>query len=98
MTGSHRLFDLLQALRRHRWTVSGGALAHEHGVALRTTRGNVATLQSMSVDIDGELGIGRILRSGFLLHPLSFTEEEIHTLVIGSQRVVDRWTIRYPLP
>lgn len=87
MARSHRLFDLMQALRRHRRTVSGGALARELGVSLRTIRRDVATLQDMGADIEGEPGVGYILRPGFLLPPLSFTEEEIQALVIGAQWV-----------
>lgn len=67
MTRSHRLFDLMQALRRHRRTVSGKALAHELGVSLRTIRRDVATLQGMGADIEGEPGVGYVLRPGFLL-------------------------------
>lgn len=77
----------MQALRRHRRTVSGKALAHELGVSLRTIRRDVATLQDMGADIEGEPGVGYILRPGFLLPPLSFTEEEIHALAIGAQWV-----------
>lgn len=87
MARSHRLFDLMQALRRHRRTVSGRALALELGVSLRTIRRDVATLQDMGADIDGEPGVGYILRPGFLLPPLSFTAEEIQALVIGAQWV-----------
>jgi len=77
----------MQALRRHRRTVSGRALAQELGVSLRTIRRDVATLQHMGADIDGEPGVGYILRPGFLLPPLSFTAEEIQALVIGAQWV-----------
>ncbi len=87
MSRSHRLFDLMQVLRRHRGTVSGGVLAQETGVSLRTIRRDIATLQAMGADIDGEAGVGYILRPGFLLPPLSFTEEEIHALVAGAQWV-----------
>ena len=87
MARSHRLFDLMQALRRHRRTVSGKALALELGVSLRTIRRDVATLQNMGADIDGEPGVGYILRPGFLLPPLSFTADEIQALVIGAQWV-----------
>src|SRR5438105_11114772 len=85
MARSHRLFDLMQVLRRYRRTVSGEALARELGVSLRTIRRDVATLQDMGADIDGEAGVGYILQPGFLLPPLSFTEEELQALVIGAQ-------------
>jgi predicted DNA-binding transcriptional regulator YafY len=85
MARSHRLFELMQALRRHRRTVPGAALARELGVSLRTIRRDVATLQGMGAEIDGEAGVGYILQPGFLLPPLSFTEEELQALVIGAQ-------------
>ena len=77
----------MQVLRRHRGTVSGAVLAHEAGVSLRTIRRDIATLQSLGADIDGAAGVGYILRPGFLLPPLSFTEEELQALVAGAQWV-----------
>ncbi|MCO7262350.1 helix-turn-helix transcriptional regulator [Dickeya zeae] len=87
MSRSHRLFDLMQMLRRHRRTVSGETLARELGVSLRTIRRDVVTLQGMGADIEGEAGVGYILQPGFLLPPLSFTEEELQALLIGAQWV-----------
>jgi predicted DNA-binding transcriptional regulator YafY len=87
MARSHRLFDLMQVLRRHRRTVSGEKLARELGVSLRTIRRDVATLQGMGADIVGESGVGYMLQPGSLLPPLSFTEEELQALVIGAQWV-----------
>lgn len=87
MTRSHRLFDLMQVLRRHRGIVVGSVLAHEIGVSLRTLRRDIATLQEMGADISGEAGVGYVLKPGFTLPPLSFTEEEIYALVAGAQWV-----------
>lgn len=87
MSRSHRLFDLMQVLRRHRGTVSGEVLAHETGVSLRTIRRDIATLQEMGANIEGEAGVGYVLRPGFLLPPMSFTEEEIQALVAGAHWV-----------
>lgn len=56
-------------------------------MSLRTIRRDVLTLQGMGADIDGEPGLGYILKPGFLLPPLSFTEEEIQALVVGAQWV-----------
>lgn len=56
-------------------------------MSLRTIRRDVATLQDMGADIDGEPGVGYILRPGFLLPPMSFTEEEILALVTGAKWV-----------
>ena len=87
MSRSERLFDLMQVLRRHRGTVAGAVLAREVGVSIRTLRRDIVTLQGMGADIDGEPGVGYILRPGFLLPPLSFTAEEIQALVAGAQWV-----------
>lgn len=84
MARSERLFELMQLLRRHRRTVSGQTLARELGVSLRTIRRDVLTLQGMGADIGGEPGLGYILKPGFLLPPLSFTEEELQALVAGA--------------
>ena len=77
----------MQVMRRHRGTVSGKTLAQETGVSLRTIRRDIATLQGMGADIEGEAGIGYILRPGFLLPPMSFTAEEVQALVVGAQWV-----------
>lgn len=77
----------MQVLRRHRGTVAGAVLAREVGISIRTLRRDIVTLQSMGADIDGEPGVGYILRPGFLLPPLSFTAEEIQALVAGAQWV-----------
>lgn len=87
MSRSERLFDLMQVLRRHRGTVAGAVLAREVGVSIRTLRRDIVTLQGMGADIDGEPGVGYILRPGFLLPPLSFTAEELQALVAGAQWV-----------
>ena len=84
MARSDRLFELMQVLRRHRRTVSGRTLAQELGVSLRTIRRDVLTLQGMGAEIEGEPGLGYVLKPGFLLPPLSFTEEEIQALVTGA--------------
>ncbi len=87
MARSHRLFELMQVLRRHRRTVSGEALARELGVSLRTIRRDVVTLQGMGADIAGEPGVGYVMKPGFLLPPVSFTDDEVQALVMGGQWV-----------
>ena len=90
MSRSERLFDLLQALRRHRRAVSGRALAEETGVSLRTLYRDIASLQALGAAIEGEPGIGYVLKPGFLLPPLMFTPEELEALVLGSRWVAER--------
>lgn len=90
MSRSERLFDLLQVLRRHRRPVSGRALAEEIGVSLRTLYRDIASLQAQGATIEGEAGVGYVLRPGFLLPPLMFPPEEIEALVLGSRWVAER--------
>lgn len=90
MSRTRRLLDLLQILRRHRFPVTGAKLASELGVSLRTLYRDIAALQQQGAQIDGEPGVGYVLRPGFMLPPLMFTEDEIEALVLGSRWVVDR--------
>ena len=90
MSRSQRLLDLIQILRRHRRPVSGHTLAAEIGVSLRTLYRDIATLQAQGASIEGEAGIGYILKPGFMLPPLMFSEDEIEALVLGSRWVSKR--------
>jgi predicted DNA-binding transcriptional regulator YafY len=90
MSRTERLFTLLQALRQHRFPVSGASLAAELGVSLRTLYRDIATLQAQGAHIEGEPGLGYVLRPGFMLPPLMFSAEEIEALVLGSQWVAKR--------
>jgi predicted DNA-binding transcriptional regulator YafY len=47
-------------------------------------------LQAQGARIDGEAGVGYVLRPGFMLPPLMFSQEEIEALVLGSRWVADR--------
>lgn len=87
MSRSERLLDLLQVLRRYRQPVSGAALAEELGVSLRTVYRDVRSLAATGVPVEGEAGIGYVLRPGYTLPPLMFTEEEIEAVVLGSRMV-----------
>jgi predicted DNA-binding transcriptional regulator YafY len=89
MARAQRLLDLIDILRRHRFPVAGSALASELGVSLRTLYRDIATLQQQGADIEGEPGIGYVLRPGFLLPPLMFGEDELEALVLGV-----RWVSR----
>jgi predicted DNA-binding transcriptional regulator YafY/glutathione S-transferase len=89
MSRAHRLFDLLQMLRRHRRPVSGAVLARESGISLRTLYRDIAALQALGAEIDGEPGMGYVLRPGFLLPPLMLSAQEIEALALGL-----KWTAR----
>ncbi|NTJ68604.1 YafY family transcriptional regulator [Agrobacterium rhizogenes] len=87
MSQSQRLFDILQILRRHRQAVSGTYLAQQTGVSLRTIYRDIILLQSMGAEIEGEAGFGYVLKPGFMLPPLMFSEEEIKAIALGVQWV-----------
>ncbi|TCT33090.1 helix-turn-helix transcriptional regulator [Martelella mediterranea] len=90
-TRSERLLALLQLLRGHRYPVSGEKLADLLNVSLRTLYRDIASLRAQGAAIEGEAGIGYVLRPGFLLPPMMFSAEEIEALVLGS-RWVERST------
>ncbi|MDR3410105.1 MAG: YafY family protein [Formivibrio sp.] len=90
MSRAERLLELVQVLRRHRYPVSGAALAQELGISLRTLYRDIASLQAQGARIEGEAGVGYLLRPGFMLPPLMFSEEEIEALVLGSRWVASR--------
>ncbi|CEK11009.1 helix-turn-helix transcriptional regulator [Legionella hackeliae] len=90
MSRSERLFELIQLLRRHRYSVSGAKLAEELGISLRTLYRDIASLQAQGAHIEGEPGVGYLLRPGFMLPPLMFSEEEIEALVLGVRWVSKR--------
>jgi predicted DNA-binding transcriptional regulator YafY len=87
---AERLLGLIQVLRRHRRPVSGQTLADELGISLRTVYRDIQTLIGQGAAIDGEAGIGFILRPGFVLPPLMFSDEEIEALVLGLRWVAQR--------
>ncbi|HEY9321148.1 putative DNA-binding transcriptional regulator YafY [Achromobacter deleyi] len=90
MSRTERLLELLQTLRRHRLPVSGHRLAAEMGISLRTLYRDIATLQCQGAEIEGEPGVGYVLRPGFMLPPLMFSTEEIEALVLGTRWVAGR--------
>ncbi len=91
MSRTERLLSLIQILRRHRHPVSGLELARELSVSVRTIYRDIQTLTGQGAPIEGERGVGFILRPGFLLPPMMFREEEIEALVLGS-----RWVAQQP--
>ncbi|MGV0911923.1 helix-turn-helix transcriptional regulator [Martelella sp. FOR1707] len=84
---SERLLALLQVLRGHHYPVTGAHLADELGISLRTLYRDIASLRAQGAAIEGEAGLGYVLRPGFLLPPMMFSQEEIEALVLGSRWV-----------
>lgn len=82
-----RLFSLMQVLRGRQRAVTAQQLADKLSVSVRTVYRDIASLVALGATIEGSAGVGYILRSGFSLPLLMFTDEEIEVLVIGRAHV-----------
>ncbi len=91
MRRADRLFQLIQYLRSKGGVVTAQAIADNLEVSVRTVYRDVADLVASGVPIDGERGVGYMLRSGFDLPPLMFDVEEIEALVLGAA-IVRHWS------
>jgi predicted DNA-binding transcriptional regulator YafY len=87
MRRADRLFLLIHALRGRRAAVPARALAGTLGVSLRTVYRDVADLQVSGVPIEGEAGVGYVLRKGADIPPLMFNADELEALVVGTRFV-----------
>jgi predicted DNA-binding transcriptional regulator YafY len=83
MHRTSRLFDLIQIFRTERKAITADQLAARLDVSSRTIYRDIQTLQSMRIPIDGEAGIGYLMRQGYDLPPLNFSQEEIEAIVVG---------------
>ena len=90
MSRASRLLDLLQLLRRHRQPVSGQSLASDLGISLRSLYRDIDTLRGQGAHIEGEAGLGYVLRPGMMLPPLMFSPEEMEAILLGSKWVAKR--------
>lgn len=87
MRRADRLFLLIHALRGRRSAITAQHLAQTLQVSLRTVYRDVADLQLSGVPIEGEAGVGYMLRKGADIPPLMFNEEELEALVVGTRFV-----------
>ena len=89
MRRADRLFQIVQYLRGGR-LITAGDLAERLEVSKQTIYRDIADLMSTGVPIDGEAGIGYIMRSVYDLQPLMFNTAEIAALVTGA-RMLRAW-------
>jgi predicted DNA-binding transcriptional regulator YafY len=87
MRRADRLFQIIQILRRTSNPVTAEALAAELGTSKRTVYRDIADLIGQRVPIQGEAGVGYVLRAGLDLPPLMLTPDEIEAAVLGAQWV-----------
>lgn len=83
MQRTDRLFQLIQILRAADDPLTAATLATKLEVSARTVYRDVVTLQSMRVPIEGEVGIGYVMREGYDLPPLNFAQDELEAIVVG---------------
>lgn len=83
MSRSNRFFEIIQILRAASRPVTAEDLAQKLEVSTRTIYRNIASLQAMQTPIEGEAGVGYIMRRGYDLPPLNFDQEEIEALRVG---------------
>jgi len=84
-----RLFEIIQFMRRKELTRARD-LSEALEVSERTIYRDIQDLMASGVPIEGEAGVGYVLKAGFDLPPLMFKEQEIEALVLGA-RIVESW-------
>jgi predicted DNA-binding transcriptional regulator YafY len=89
MRRADRLFQIVQMLRRRK-VVTAQRMADELQVSERTIYRDIQDLVLSGVPIDGEAGIGYLLRGEYDLPPLMFNSDELQALVLGA-RMVRGW-------
>ncbi len=87
MRRADRLFLIVHALRGRRSALPARALAESLQVSLRTVYRDIADLQLSGVPIEGEAGVGYVLRKGADIPPLMFNADELEALVVGTRFV-----------
>jgi len=85
MSRTGRLFLLMDALRGNRRPVTAAALAEKLGVSERTIYRDIQTLSGLGAPVEGEAGVGYMLRAGVFLPPLMFSPDELEALVLGAR-------------
>ena len=91
MHKSERLFQMVNLLRGRRTAITAEQLSDVMEVSVRTIYRDIQTLILSGVPVDGEAGIGYMLKPGYQLPPLMFDFDEVQALLLGA-RMVEAWT------
>jgi len=89
MRRADRLFQIVQYLRGGR-LLTARILSDRLEVSERTIYRDIADLVGSGVPIDGESGVGYLMRAGYDLPPLMFSRDEMVALVAGA-RLIRAW-------
>jgi len=92
MRRADRLFQLMLLLQEGH-VRTGQYLAEKLEVSTRTVYRDIADLVASGMPIDGEAGVGYLLRDDYRLPPLMFNAEELKALALGAS-MVRAWSDR----
>lgn len=82
MSRDQRIFDLIQLMRDGRLHTAAD-LARDLGVSTRTIWRDMAMMAATGIPVEGERGLGYILRAPLMLPPIMLTQEELEALMDG---------------
>ncbi len=86
MRRTDRLFDLIQILRDGRLHRASD-LAEHMEVSVRTIYRDMDTLVASGIPVEGERGVGYILRAPVFMPPMALTQVELEALHLGAALV-----------
>jgi len=88
MKRDQRVYDLVQIMcdgKLH----TAGELARQMGVSERTIWRDMAMLAESGIPVEGERGLGYILRSALVMPPTMLTAGELEVMVLGLRQIAD---------
>ena len=89
MRRADRLFQIIQLLKTRRLTTAH-LLAEVLEVSTRTIYRDIQDLITNGIPVEGEAGVGYLLRHDVDVPPLMFNESELEAIQIG-MRMVEAW-------
>ena len=87
MKKADRLFQLVTLLQGRRTATTAQTMAGTLGVSVRTIYRDIEGLAQSGVMIDGDPGVGYLLRNESHVPPLMFSADEVLAMLVGSQMV-----------
>ena len=89
MKRDQRLFDLVQILRDGKLHTAAD-LAARMGVSVRTIWRDMAMMAATGIPVEGERGLGYILRTPLILPTTPLTQDEADVLAEGLRLIADQ--------
>lgn len=88
MRRTDRLFEIIQIVRDGRLHLARD-IAEALEVSIRTVYRDIDTLAASGIPIEGERGVGYILREPIFLPPISLSADELEALTLGMALVAE---------